>query len=664
MASPSSAPTLSLAPSTSAPTLPTYAFVIYGIGFGGMIVLIGAICIALPLTIVVVKMAKKRRQRLLEGEYARAMSTDGWSVRSDESAEQHAMLHSPQNRAYWGTGDEESPSPTNFDRDRNRAHSGSRDERDNIHGRREYTSEDRSSSPAASKRDVQKHFGDARGRILRQKRAMHGGSPRSRDSSRDTSRMSRDGSRSPSISGSPRGGRERQHSASSSPRDSFRESERSASPGEGGSLTGLSVDRVAGLFAKYDADDSGTLDMEELPDVMQELTGGARMSEADAAGITAWAMQSYDLDGSGDLDLDEFQSLVEDWWPKYQAYLGAQAEALASVSPVQRLASVSPVSHGEGGSGGDVHIAPVSLPHTRNDTVKERAAEASVDLPTASAGALPTPPARDEVRRGAKEVLDTAAVVAAVPDDPAPAMLPSPEVDAPEEEPAAATSSLVHGLAEGTVEELFTLFDADGSGSLDVVEIPELLKMLAGGIDMEPDEEEGLSKWALETFDVDGDGTLGLPEVEALVAEWWPHYQEFAAAREEPLFSDERVNELFREFDADDGGFLDAHELPRLLQALVGNLTMEPEEEAGIAQWAMDEFDTDGSGGLGISEVQALVAQWWPRYIEYKESIEGGGGEESAAAWRSVLDDDGETYYENTATGETQWEQPPNFQDF
>ena len=75
-------------------------------------------------------------------------------------------------------------------------------------------------------------------------------------------------------------------------------------------------------------------------------------------------------------------------------------------------------------------------------------------------------------------------------------------------------------MNQDNIEELFSEFDEDGSGSLDSDELKRLLDFLGLEIDLEGLEE------AMEVYDVDGTGELGLPEFQDFIR---AQYDEAAA---------------------------------------------------------------------------------------------------------------------------------------
>jgi len=146
--------------------------------------------------------------------------------------------------------------------------------------------------------------------------------------------------------------------------------------------------------------------------------------------------------------------------------------------------------------------------------------------------------------------------------------------------------------ASAEVQTAFEAFDVDGSGSLETRELRAALTKL--GVDATT--SDAIS--ALQRFDGDGDGSLDLAEFAALVAELlrFQAEQASAAVRQE-------VRAAFELFDTDHSGELSTRELRPALRR------MGVEADAAHTKRVLLKYDGDGSGSLDLAEFAGLVGE-------------------------------------------------------
>ena len=137
-----------------------------------------------------------------------------------------------------------------------------------------------------------------------------------------------------------------------------------------------------------------------------------------------------------------------------------------------------------------------------------------------------------------------------------------------------------------TVEELFELYDDDCSGTIDINELPELLRAL----DFAPTQAK--CKALMEQSDTSGDGKLKLEELEALVE---------AEASDIPVrMTEAEIRQSFLEFDADGSGKISLSELRAALTS--EGEPMEEHEVDALVDMTMKKADVDHDGELDYDE--------------------------------------------------------------
>lgn len=125
--------------------------------------------------------------------------------------------------------------------------------------------------------------------------------------------------------------------------------------------------------------------------------------------------------------------------------------------------------------------------------------------------------------------------------------------------------------------------------------------------------------------------------------EYW--YEE-AQVELDPLEQELRM--IFERFEQEEKGRVDLTEVELMVKAmgkkLVGN----------ELQKAMFDLDTTGEMVILIDD----WIKWWYDTYEVKQTVVEEVEDNVVDAWEEVTDETGQTYYYNTATGETRWELP------
>jgi len=136
------------------------------------------------------------------------------------------------------------------------------------------------------------------------------------------------------------------------------------------------------------------------------------------------------------------------------------------------------------------------------------------------------------------------------------------------------------------LEEVFRLFDRDGSGSITANELVHLFAALG-----HPMSQEDAMDLVVE-LDVDKSGCLSFDEFQAYLEE---------EMMESEMSVEEQVDAMFSVFDVDRSGHITTDEF----RAIVGRLgaQLSPEDVDGI----IEEVDEDDSGTIDIHEFEELV---------------------------------------------------------
>lgn len=125
-----------------------------------------------------------------------------------------------------------------------------------------------------------------------------------------------------------------------------------------------------------------------------------------------------------------------------------------------------------------------------------------------------------------------------------------------------------------TAALVFSMFDADGNGTIDAVELQAALAQLGSTVDLD------VARAYLGRVDVDRTGVLTRPQFAALLAL--------------PPPPDELMR-AFRAFDLDGDGYVDANELGSMFSS-VG-----VDDPTTVAE-LVAEMDRDGDGRLDLGE--------------------------------------------------------------
>ncbi|CAM6035712.1 unnamed protein product [Sphagnum compactum] len=139
----------------------------------------------------------------------------------------------------------------------------------------------------------------------------------------------------------------------------------------------------------------------------------------------------------------------------------------------------------------------------------------------------------------------------------------------------------------GEFKEAFSLFDKDGDGSITTQELGTVMRSLG----QNPTEAE--LKDMIHEVDADGDGTIDFSE-----------FLDLMARKMKDADSDEELKEAFKVFDKDQNGFISAAELRHVMINLGEKLTDEEVNEM------IREADADGDGQVNYEEfVKMMMAK-------------------------------------------------------
>ncbi|XP_070553178.1 uncharacterized protein [Ptychodera flava] len=134
------------------------------------------------------------------------------------------------------------------------------------------------------------------------------------------------------------------------------------------------------------------------------------------------------------------------------------------------------------------------------------------------------------------------------------------------------------------IREAFDLFDAEGSGTIDVKE----LKVAMRALGFEPKKEE--IKHMIQNIDKEGSGTIDFNDFVTLMT-----------AKMSEKDSKEEILKAFRLFDDDETGKISFKNLKRVAKELGENLTDEELQEM------IDEADRDGDGEINEAEFLRIM---------------------------------------------------------
>merc|ERR1719295_655194 len=142
------------------------------------------------------------------------------------------------------------------------------------------------------------------------------------------------------------------------------------------------------------------------------------------------------------------------------------------------------------------------------------------------------------------------------------------------------------------IQGAFSLFDKDGSGSIETEEMLELMVLL----DPKMTREE--FKKLIAEYDKDGDGEISWEEFCVLMK---PAIVGHDLEEHDARMTEEDMRAAFGIADADDSGYIEKEELGALLASLGEGLNAD-DLDALFA-----EMDEDKSGGIDFDEFKALM---------------------------------------------------------
>jgi len=135
------------------------------------------------------------------------------------------------------------------------------------------------------------------------------------------------------------------------------------------------------------------------------------------------------------------------------------------------------------------------------------------------------------------------------------------------------------------LREAFSLFDTDGSGSIDASELKRVLGCLGRKLTTEELVE------IISSIDQDGNGQIEFDEFKTLMASYWT----------DALDSDEDIVEAFKAFDIDNKGYITSEKFREFFRKLELDL-QEGEIEEMIAQ-----IDTNHDGVIDYVEFTRML---------------------------------------------------------
>mmetsp|Transcript_42866 Transcript_42866/g.99862 ORF Transcript_42866/g.99862 Transcript_42866/m.99862 type:complete len:528 (-) Transcript_42866:67-1650(-) len=142
------------------------------------------------------------------------------------------------------------------------------------------------------------------------------------------------------------------------------------------------------------------------------------------------------------------------------------------------------------------------------------------------------------------------------------------------------------------LQEIFTEYDKDNSGALEVDEFRALLRDFNEGRD--PTEEE--HAFMMKLSDKDRDGRISLGELHYALRAWHSYRH-----------MDDSLLRLFAEFDFDESGHLSVEELHGLLTAMNGGKPVPGHEVARVLQ----EADVLGDRVIHRAELLGAISAWY-----------------------------------------------------
>eukprot|EP00929_Paragymnodinium_shiwhaense_P111332 TRINITY_DN7923_c0_g1_i1.p2 TRINITY_DN7923_c0_g1~~TRINITY_DN7923_c0_g1_i1.p2 ORF type:complete len:151 (-),score=59.22 TRINITY_DN7923_c0_g1_i1:208-660(-) len=146
-------------------------------------------------------------------------------------------------------------------------------------------------------------------------------------------------------------------------------------------------------------------------------------------------------------------------------------------------------------------------------------------------------------------------------------------------------------LTEAQIQEFaeaFQLFDADGSGTIDLTELGTVLRSLG----QNPKEAE--LQRLINDVDVDKNGSLDFPEFLAVMVQQ-------LQTRDDP---EKKLKEAFKILDADGSGSIGMEEMKRMLTTRGDKMTEEEVDEV------FKLVDLDGDGTIEFDEFMKVLLKY------------------------------------------------------
>ena len=145
------------------------------------------------------------------------------------------------------------------------------------------------------------------------------------------------------------------------------------------------------------------------------------------------------------------------------------------------------------------------------------------------------------------------------------------------------------GLSEDEVEEIkeaFDLFDNDGSGAISVNELTSAMQSL--GFDV----KHAVVYNMVADLDADGSGEIEFGE-----------FLDVMTAKLSDKNTKEEIDRVFKLFDKDRNGTLEADDLSRVCKELGEDMTEEDIREV------IGRMDVDGDGAVGLDDFYAVITK-------------------------------------------------------
>jgi calcium-binding protein CML len=173
------------------------------------------------------------------------------------------------------------------------------------------------------------------------------------------------------------------------------------------------------------------------------------------------------------------------------------------------------------------------------------------------------------------------------------------------------------------MKDVFSQFDADGDGKLDIYEFARAFRAL--GLPKRDGSKMEMDKEMFKSFDTNGDGYVSMEELDAnmkpktrrkielaLEAGWKFDKATWDASVARHKKYD--MGEIFKQFDADGDGKLDIYEIARAFRAM--GLTKREGEKSDMDKAMFKSLDEDGDGLVDMDEIRRNLNPKVRRKIE------------------------------------------------